>query len=287
MRVVRDVLARVLATVLLLAGQLTSAQPTEPVGERPKLLVADLTAQGVEASEAQAMTDAVVSTLQDRGLFTVLSSKDVQTILGAERRRQLTGGCTGRKADCAADLGSALGARFVMTGSLSQLGTTYQLSLQVIDTVKSERMGQTSRLARDLTTIRLGLPYAVAEATGSPLPPPPARWWQYTAIATGGAAIIAGGVLGMLALSRQRVLNDELCPTGATAGVCSGVNLRPRSYYEAENAGIGRDKSISLGLMAAGAALVAVGLVFMPPPEGGPRVALVPHGAGVAVAGEF
>ncbi len=275
-----------LALLLSLAAG-TAARSADTADTRPKLLVADLAAQGVPPAEAEAMTDAVVTSLQDRGLFVVLSSKDVQTILGAERRRQLTGACAGRKTDCAADLGSALGARFVLTGSLSQLGSTYQLSLQTLDTIKSERLGQTSRLARDLTTLRLGLPYAVAEATGSPLPPPPSRVWQYTVIAAGGAAVIAGGVLGMLALSRERVLNDELCPGGAVANVCGGVNLRARSYYQTENAGIGRDKTLALALMAAGAGLVAAGIVFMPPPEGGPRVALVPHGAGIAVAGEF
>jgi hypothetical protein len=270
---------------VVLTATTWAAEPAKD--SRPKLLVADLAAQGVPPAEAAAMTDAVVSTLQERGLFQVLSSKDVQTILGAERRRLLAGGCVGKTTDCATDLGSALGARFVLTGSLSQLGSTYQLALQVVDTIKSERMGQTSRLARELTTLRLQLPYAVAEATGSPLPPPPSRVWQYTTIAGGGAAIIAGGVLGMLALTRQGVLNDELCPSGVSAGACTGVNLRPRSYYEGENAAIGRDKSIALGLMLAGAALVAVGIVFMPPPEGGPRVAVVPSGTGMAVAGQF
>ena len=268
-------------------GMLTSWTAALADAGKPRLLVADLSAQGVPASDAAAVTDGIVSTLQSRGLFEVLSSRDVQTILGAERRRQLTGGCQGRqkRTECATDLGTALGARFVLTGSLSRLGSTYQLEIQVVDTIRSERMGQSSRLARDLTTLRLQLPYAVAEATGSPLPPPPERWWQYTAIATGGAAVIAGGVLGMLALSQQNVLNNELCPTGVQGGACTGVNLRPLSYYQGQNTAIGRDKDLSLALMGAGAILVAAGIVFMPPPEGGPRVALVPQGAGLAVAG--
>ena len=42
---------------------------------------------------------------------------------------------------------------------------------------------------------------------------------------------------------------------------------------------------MSLMMMGAGAALVGVGLWLMPPPEGGPRVALVPAGRGLAVVG--
>ncbi|MFN0063763.1 MAG: hypothetical protein ACKVPX_14755 [Myxococcaceae bacterium] len=272
-----------LLTLLCVSLLSQTAAETEA---QAKLLVADLAAQGVADAEAAAMTDAVVTTLQERGMFRVLSSKDVQTILGAERRRQLGGGCAPGK-DCAADLGTALGARFVLTGALAQIGGTYQLTLQVVDTVRSERLGQSSRLAKELTTLRLLMPYAVAEATGSPLPPPPSRVWQYTAISAGAGAVVAGGVLGMLALTRQRVLNDELCPSGVVSGACSGVNLRPLSYYQGEQSGIGRDKTIALAMMAAGAGLVAVGLIFMPPPEGGPRVALSVTGQGAAVAGEF
>ncbi|MCY1017842.1 CsgG/HfaB family protein [Pyxidicoccus sp. MSG2] len=257
--------------------------PVAPQGDKPRLLVSDLVAQGAEASDAAALTDAVVQTLTERSLFQVLSRRDVQTMLTTERQRQLLGACDEDASACASDLGGVLGARYVMTGSLSKLGSTYELSLQVLDTVKSRTVGRSTRLARDVETLRQVVPWAVAEASGSPLPPPASRVVPYSLLAGGGAVVLGGGVYGLIALSRQKVLNDELCPGGG--GQCAGQNLRALSYYQEQDRKLGRDKTAAVGVMAAGALLVGAGLWLMPPPEGGPRVALVPSTNGLAVAG--
>lgn len=282
---------RALLLCLALCSATANAQaPAAPkADEKPRILVVNLAAQGVDPSEAAAMTDAVVQSLSDRKLFQVLSSRDVQAIINAERQRQLTGSCTDDM-KCAADLGEATNTRFVLTGALSKLGSALELSLQTLDTIKGQPIGRSSRLANDLSTLRGLVPYAVAEATGSPLPPPRPRWLQYSMISVGAGAIIGGGVLGMLALSRESVLNDELCPqpfNASTDPSCHGTNLRPRSYYLAQADAIGSQKTVALVLIGAGAALVAGGLLLMPAPEGGPRVAFVPTPSGVAFAGVF
>ncbi|MBN1204224.1 MAG: hypothetical protein JXB05_04800 [Myxococcaceae bacterium] len=269
------------------AGQGGQSGPRAPASpdEKPRMLVADLTAQGASADEAAALTDALVQTLSERGLFQVLSRKDVQTVLSTERQRQMLGACEEDPSRCAADVGSLLQARYVMTGSLSRLGSTYELSLQMIDTVKAQPVGRSTRLTRDVETLRELMPWAAAEASGAPLPPPASRVLPYSLLAGGGATLVGGGVYGLLALSRQKVLNDELCPARDEAGSCTPTQLRERSYYQAQNDKIGRDKTVSLVLMGAGAALAGAGLWLMPPPEGGPRVALVPSGNGLAVVG--
>ncbi|HLL05679.1 MAG TPA: hypothetical protein VK539_34230 [Myxococcaceae bacterium] len=253
--------------------------------ERPKLLVMELSAQGAQPEQAAALTSALVQTLSERGLFQVLSADDVQTLLSAERQRQLTGVCNEDASRCALDVGSLLQARYVLTGSLSRLGNTYELALQMLDSVKGQPVGRSTRLARDVETLRQLMPWAAAEVSGAPLPPPASRVLPYSLISGGGAALVGGGVSGLIALSRQKVLNDELCPTRDEAGQCAPATLRELSYYQQENSRLGRDKTVSLALMGAGAALVGVGLWLMPPPEGGPRVALVPSGNGVAVVG--
>ena len=73
----------------------------------------------------------------------------------------------------------------------------------------------------------------------------------------------------------------------APGGACSGNQLRSLSYYQRQDDLIGRQKTIGLSLMLGGAALAAVGLYLMPPPEGGPRIALVPQDRGLAVVGVF
>ncbi|MBJ6760537.1 hypothetical protein JGU66_07160 [Myxococcaceae bacterium JPH2] len=263
----------------------SSAAPILPLkdGEKPRLVVSDLTAQGTEPAQAAALTDAVVQTLNARALFQVLSRKDIQTVLSTERQRQLLGACDEDPSACATDLGSTLGARYVMTGSLSKLGAVYELSLQVLDTVKSLPVGRSTRLAKDPETLRQLVPWVVAEASGSPLPPPASRLLPYSLLTSGGAVLLGGGVYGLITLSRQKVLNDELCPGKGTS--CDGQNLRPLSYYREQDRKLGNDKTLAVGLMAVGVLLAGAGLHFMPPPEGGPRVALVPSHNGLGVAG--
>lgn len=276
------------ATLGLLMGlwALTaSAANDTPPGDKPRLLVADLTAQGASAEEAAALTDALVQTLSERGLFEVLSRKDLQTVLSSERQRQMQGTCDEDPSRCAKDVGSMLQARYVMTGSLSKLGSTYELALQMLDTVKGQPLGRSTRLAQKVETLRQLMPWAAAEASGAPLPPPASRVLPYSLMAGGGAALMGGGVYGLIALSRQKVLNDELCPARDEQGSCTPATLRELSYYQQENSRLGRDKTMSLVLMGAGAALVGAGLWLMPPPEGGPRVALVPAGQGMALVG--
>nr|WP_228531019.1 MULTISPECIES: CsgG/HfaB family protein [Myxococcaceae] len=260
-------------------------QPRASAEAKPRLLVTDLSAQGVSAQEAAALTDAVVQSLTERNLFEVLSRRDVETLLTAERQRQLLGTCDARAEACAQDVGGALGARYVLSGSLSKLGPTYELSLQVLDTVKGRPVGRSTRLARELSTLRQLVPYTVAEASGAPLPPPASRVLPYSLLGAGSAALLGGGVYGLIALSRQKVLNDELCPEGPVNGTCQGRNLRELDYYRQENSRLGRDKTLALVAMGAGAGLLAAGFLLMPPPEGGPRIALVPTGRGFALAG--
>lgn len=286
--------ARAGLVALLLCGLGASAQPPGNAEreEKPRLAVSELAAQGVEPAEAAAITDALVSALSERKLFQVLSSKDVAAIVGAERQRQLLGQCgeEPNQEKCLSDFGELLNTPFLITGSLSKIGSAYQLSLQTIDTVKGRLIGRSTRLAGDLTTLTLLIPYAAAEATGSPLPPPRSRGAQYSMMAGGSALVIGGGVLGMLALSREQVLNQELCPPDGVpdeSGVCHGRALRTMEFYEEQNAVIGRDKTVSLALLAGGALLIGAGVWLLPPPEQGPRIALLPSANGFALVGEW
>lgn len=267
------------------------AVPVAPVPAEglPRLAVMDLIAQGATPQQAAAMTDAIVSALASRKLFEVISTRDLETLLGAERQKQLLGVCETTPDACATDIGSAAIARFVLSGQLARVGSAFQLSLQMVDTQKGQPVARSTRLAADLETLRTLVPYAAAEATGTPLPPPPSRVLSVTLIAVGGGTFFAGGVVGLLALSRQQLLNDELCPSGATAGErCSGVNLHPRDFYLQRDSELATQKGISIGLMVSGAALMGVGVWLMPPAErASVAVTVVPAPNGMAVVGVF
>lgn len=279
---------------LLTTAALLFALPAlaSPQSEKPRLAVSDLVAQGVDAAEAAAVTDAVVQALTERNLFRVLSRKDIEAVLNAERTRQLLGECGTDRGNedskCLNNLGDALGAPFLLTGSLSKVGSAYQLTLQTLDTVKARPIGRSTRIAGRLETLLELVPYAAAEASGSPLPPPRPRVVQYSMMTAGSALVIGGGVLGMLTLSREQALNEQLCPpTGAPDpdGMCHGQNLEQLGYYQEQNQRLGQDKTVSLALLGVGVGLIAAGVWLLPPAEQAPRIALVPSGSGIALVG--
>jgi len=280
---------RIAVLSALLALPVLAAAPTEPE-KKPRLVINDLVPLRVAPDEAVAITDAVLTYLQGRGLFEVLGTREIQTILGAERQKQLLGVCGQDTVACGADLSKLVAARFVLSGQLAKVGSTYQLSLQLVDTERGQTSSRSSKLAGTLEEVRAIVPYAASEATGSPLPPPPSRALPITLMSVGGATLLSGGVVGLLALSKEAQLNDELCPGGPLPdGRCDGVNLRDRSFYVAQQQNLVVQKALGLGLLAAGALMVGFGIWLLPPDDARTRISarVLPTTNGFVLAGGF
>ncbi len=268
-------------TIPVLMAVLLSAAPAE----KSKLAVLALTSAGeVDAAVARSLTELVTAEVAARGYFDPISSSEIETMLGAERQRQLLG-CGEDSTSCLTELAGALGAGFMLTGSLAKVGGVFQLNLQVVDTRNARTLGRTSKLARDFESLRMQVPYAVAEVCGTPLPPAPSRILPYTMIATGAAAVMAGGVLGILALNNESLARGELAADDMNATVV----LRPAQTYRDQLARAALLKTVSLTALLAGAALVGVGLWLIPPdaPQPGQKVGLLLTGNGVAIVGTF
>lgn len=266
------------------------APPKVAADQKPRLAVLRLQAQGVTPAQADALTDAIVSALAGRGLFDVVSVRDVETALGAERQKQLLGVCDSNPDACGLSLGDSLAAPFVLSGQLARVGTTYQLTLQTVDTMKGRAIARANRLSSSLEDLQRQVPWIAAGATGAPLPPPPSRVLPITLLSAGGAALLAGAAYGVVTLTQQKQLNDELCPGGVPeAGRCTGTALRDRAFYLAQDEVLTRQKWISAAVMASGVVLLTLGLVFMPPPDTQGRVSamVVPTLDGLAIAGGF
>jgi hypothetical protein len=221
--------------------------------DKPKLVVLDLTPQaGVEPQLASVLTDAVSSQVAARGFFDVTTSKDVQTLLGLERQKQLLG-CHD-EGSCLTELAGAIGARFVLSGQLARVGGTYQLTLQTLDTQKAQPVGRSMKLAKSFDALREQLPYAVADATGTPPPLPPSRVLPFTLIGVGVAAVIASAVVGLNAITQETQINQDLM---------SGSQLRSLSYYQQAQSNYGTQRTISLIGLCAGLVIGVLGIVLL------------------------
>jgi hypothetical protein len=264
---------------LLLACAL-AAQPSPVAAQKPKLAVLDLVpGAGVDASVTGPLTEAISTEVQRRAFFEVLSQRDIATMIGIERQKQLLG-CSDE--GCLAELSGAIGARFVLSGTLARLGDAYQLTLTALDTQKTQTLGRSTKLTKDLPTLNLQLPFAVAEATGTPPPAPPSKVLPYTLLGIGAATVLAGTLLGTFALNTQGQLRGEL-----EAGVSQPGILKTQDYYVKAIAGVDRDKVIALALLGGGVALAAAGLLILPKDFALTQVSFAPTANGAVLAGTF
>lgn len=268
------------ALVASAASPSTSASP----GDKPKLLVLELTASGgVSRDVAVALTEAVATDIGQAGYFQVISSKEVQSLLGIERQRQMVG-CS-NEGSCLAELAGALGAKLVVSGSVSKLGDTFQLSLQMLDSAKAQTLSRSIRIARSPEVLRSQLPFAIAEATGTPAPPLPSHILSYGLMGGGAALVVFAGVLGIQALTSESSLSAQL-----NAGVTQHAQLQSISYYQDQAGIIHNEKLAAIGAGIVGAGLIVTGVLINPSDTaaaGQSRVALVPNGLGAALAGRF
>lgn len=259
------------------------SSPALAAGELPGLVVLSLQpGGGLEPAVATSFTEALTAEVTRTRLFKVTAQQELQTALGLERQRQLLG-CAEEAQSCMAELADALGARFVMSGSLTKLGDTYQLNVQTVDSRKAQPIGRSTRLASSLEVLRAQLPFTVAEATATPAPVRPSRVPAFALVGAGAAAIVAGGVLFLQSLTREEAVLNEL----ALAKEQRAFVLDPAESYRAEAKAV-TELRIAGGIAAGvGAALVVAGVLVLPGENDVVRVAVVPTGNGVGLAGVF
>lgn len=270
-------MARYALLSLLVALRGTAATPA-PEG-RPRLTVMEVTVtQGVDPQVAKGLTQALASEAQAIGTFEVSSATEVQAALGLERQRQLLG-CSEDASACSMELAQALGARFALAGGLAKLGATWQLTLSMLDTQKGATAGRSTRLASSLDEIRSQLPWALAEATGTPPPRAPSRAVPYGLMIGGGLALAASGVLFLQSVIREQTVLTELKATGST--------LRSASSFQDDAAQISQLRLIGAITAGVGAVALVTGVLVNPRSDAVVRVAVVPTLGGGALVGVF
>jgi hypothetical protein len=175
----------------------------------PRLAFLDLN-PGADVSKevAQSAGELLVVALSETGKFDVITKSDVKAILGYEAQAQLLG-CG--EASCMVDLGGALGAAYLVSGSLSRLGGQLQLVLSLIDVNKATVGRRVAQPVAGESSLGQAAREAVQKLTGEVVPasgpadacpsPPCAReaiaackrWWEKEWEALTIVGVVPGG----------------------------------------------------------------------------------------------
>ncbi len=113
-----------------------AAAPAVPsAAKRRKIAVLPLRpGPGTDQKLADLVAELLSNALARRPNLSIVSSKDIEAAVGFDRQRSLLG-CS--DSSCLTDIGGALGVDKLVNGTLGKLGSTYLLSVQLIDAKKA------------------------------------------------------------------------------------------------------------------------------------------------------
>jgi len=149
---------------LFVYAALSASTPTAtPVVDKPQLLVMPLEhdAQNVPSATVETVTEALGTELSKEPGLHVLTHSDLSRLAALEGEKAAMGCET--DASCLAEIASALGARFVVTGRLSQIEERFVLQLTLLDAQGARSLHKTTLTERSATKIVERLPSAAQE----------------------------------------------------------------------------------------------------------------------------
>jgi hypothetical protein len=274
-------------------GVILAAGSTVAANEAPiRVAVSGLQGVNVPAEALTFYAEHVASNLRAPGL-SVVTAREISTLLGLERQKQLLG-CGEAVTSCIAEMANALGVDAVIVGDVAKFGQTYQLNLKALNAADAKVLASRSaRVEGDVAALdalaRLGreLSGALFEAKGRTAPVelkaagdgggggPSVRTLGFIPLGVGVVAAGVGGVL--IGLSRA----DYAALTG------SAVPLTPKQALDLRTSGANRQTAGVVLAAVGAAAIVTAGAMFLfgAPKESVVAVTPVSQGAVVSFAG--
>lgn len=129
----------------LLTAALLAASPSPAPGAAGKIRVAVLDVRSTGAADpkvVEGLSSLVASEVARRPSLSVIAGADLRTLIGYERQRQLLG-CT--ESSCLAELAGALGAAYLVSSEVSRVGSTWLLSMTLLDAKKALAVNRLTR----------------------------------------------------------------------------------------------------------------------------------------------
>lgn len=125
------------------ASSMNSATPAKATTSANNLIaVMSLQAKGIPQTEADLVTEALTSKIQNRGRFRIMERSQMETILG-EQGFQSSGVCD--NSTCAVEIGKLLSIDKLVVGSMGKLGSSYMLNARLVEVGTGEIIANSSQ----------------------------------------------------------------------------------------------------------------------------------------------
>lgn len=268
--------------MIVLISLAAAVMTATPLAREVTVVLPGLSVSGIEDSVGNALLERFASELGRGKGLRVVTSRDVEQVLGLERQRQLMG-CPEAATSCFAELAAGLGADALIIGSVVMVGTRVTVTLRVLSAKDGRVLHSESGRLRDLDAVQDWLdeqvPATRAKLLGTFAPAsaqPPGNWLPWATAGLGGAGVVTGVVL--FALSKGDAASLRAVEQGSTLDLAA---VRAAGQTK-ETAGV--------VLMAAGAGVIAGGIVWGlvsggRAPTTSVSVAVTPGGAALVISG--
>jgi hypothetical protein len=122
--------------------RVTCARPTGAARTVTVVLLPLAAIGEVDKAAVALFTEALAGELRRRPGVSVMADSDVAALLGVEKRKQMTAGCS--DAGCLAELGGALGADRVIHGTVGRVGGSLLVNLASLDARRARGVASVS-----------------------------------------------------------------------------------------------------------------------------------------------
>jgi hypothetical protein len=222
-----------------------------------RVAIPSLSLSDVPADRGVALIDYLAQQLGQGGGLHITTPSEIQAVLGNERQQALLGCQEG--SSCLAELSAALGAEYLVVGSVARVGGETVSTLKLVAASNGEVRRAWSKRAADETQLLDFFARTAEEMRGllipgeEPAPPRSRSPVRFLPIALGGVSFIAGVALFVHAFfQQQRLVKGDPSITSverAESLAASGRSIEVTAYL------LG---GVGLALLAGGAAFAVL-----------------------------
>lgn len=146
-----------------LFGAAGFAQDDE-AGDRPRLLVLELTGEAIPKTERRTLTTLIGVEVSGLVAYDVVTTQELEKLMTVEKDRQLLG-CL--DASCLAEVADAMGTERIIFGEVGKIGATYLMTLSLFDSLAARATERVVIKAQAIDGFVTQLPGALRELTAA------------------------------------------------------------------------------------------------------------------------